>query len=64
VGFTFVEWTGGPLIVSGSGAGGGPHVRMWKVGPGGAVTELGSPGFFALPPGFLGGVSVAGGLFR
>jgi hypothetical protein len=59
-----VDGTGPAEIVTGTGAGGGPHVRMWKVGPGGAVTELGSPGFFALPPGFLGGVSVAGGLFR
>jgi hypothetical protein len=59
-----VDGTGPAEIVTGTGPGGGPHVRMWKVAPDGTVTEFGSPGFFALPPGFLGGVSLAGGFFR
>ena len=59
-----VDGTGPAEIITGAGPGGGPHVRIWKVAASGAVTEFGSPGFLALPPGFLGGVSVAGGLFR
>jgi hypothetical protein len=60
-----VDGTGRAEIVTGAGPGGGSHVRMWRVAPGtGAVTELGPPGFFALPPGFAGGVNVAGGFFR
>jgi hypothetical protein len=59
-----VDGTGPAEIVTGTGPGGGPHVRMWRMTPTGAVTEVGSPGFLALPPGFLGGLSVAGGLFR
>jgi uncharacterized repeat protein (TIGR01451 family) len=45
-------------LVTGAGAGGGPHVRVWSV-TGGVLSEL--TGFFAYDPSFTGGVSLAAG---
>ena len=47
-------------IITGAGAGGGPHVRVWSTA-GGAITELLGHGFFAYDPAFPGGVFVAAG---
>ena len=51
-----VDGDGRADIITGAGAGGGPHVRIWS---GATFTELG--GFFAYDPAFPGGVSVAAG---
>jgi hypothetical protein len=49
-------------VVTGAGAGGGPHVRVFSVDTAsGAVTDL--AGFMAYAPAFVGGVSVAAGDF-
>jgi hypothetical protein len=65
-GFTGGAWvaagnvTGGGAaeVITGAGAGGGPHVRVFdRTG-----VELAFPGFLAYPLGFTGGVRVAGGL--
>jgi hypothetical protein len=54
-----VDGDGRPEIITGTGPGGGPHVRVFKVNPTtGDVFPLGL-GFFAYAPGFTGGVSVA-----
>jgi len=45
-------------VITGTGAGGGPHVRVWRVGSG-SVSEL--TGFMAYTPAFTGGVFVAAG---
>jgi hypothetical protein len=46
----------GPVVVSaGTGAGGAPHVKLFRVDGAGNATQLGG-GFFAYDPGFLGGV--------
>jgi hypothetical protein len=45
-------------IVTGPGAGGGPHVRVWDLGSNAPVEDA---GFMAYDPSFKGGVSVAGG---
>jgi subtilisin-like proprotein convertase family protein len=46
------------LVATGTGPGGGPHVKIFKIDSAGTVTELGG-GFMAYDPGFTGGVSVA-----
>jgi hypothetical protein len=43
-------------VITGADAGGGPHVRVWRLSPG-PPTEL--SGFFAYDPAFRGGVRVA-----
>ncbi len=43
-------------VVTATGPGGGPHVKMFSIGGGGTQTELG--GFFAYAPNFTGGVMV------
>jgi hypothetical protein len=45
-------------ILAAPGAGGGPHVKAFRLHPDGSVTE--ALGFFAYVPAFLGGVFVAG----
>jgi hypothetical protein len=57
----------GILVSTGTGAGGGPHVKLFRVDGAGSPTQLGG-GFFAYDPGFIGGVqatlvSVGGELF-
>jgi hypothetical protein len=44
-------------IITGVGAGGGPHVRVMSLGPGGTPAELAS--FFAYDPGARAGMRVA-----
>ncbi len=45
-----------PVLVStGTGPGGGPHVKLFRVSGAGTPTPLG-PGFMAYDPGFMGGV--------
>jgi hypothetical protein len=56
VGCGDVDGDGVGEILTGAGAGGGPHVRIWKLA-GGAVTER--AGFMAYVPDFRGGVRVA-----
>lgn len=51
-----VDGDGHADIITGAGAGGGPHVRIWS---GATFTEIG--GFFAYNPAFAGGVRVATG---
>src|SRR5262249_10336185 len=56
-----IEGTGSGLIVTGADAGGGPHVRVFRLqagAPGGVVEVL---SFFAYHPAFVGGVRVAVG---
>jgi hypothetical protein len=52
-----VDGDGVADIVTGTDAGGGPHVRVFRVGA--SVSEV--AGFFAFDPGFTGGVRVAAG---
>ncbi len=54
-----VDGSPGAEIVTGADAGGGPHVRGWKMTAGTAPVEL--FGFFAYAPAFTGGVRVAVG---
>src|SRR5829696_4495967 len=49
-----VNGDGVPEILTGTGAGGGPHVKLFDGRTGGLLTE-----FFAYDPSFAGGVSVA-----
>jgi hypothetical protein len=59
-----VDGTGPAELITGTGSGGAPHVRIWRIDPAtGAPTEFG-PGFFAYDPAFLGGVKVSGGFHR
>lgn len=46
-------------VVTGPGAGGGPHVRVWDLGSGAALE---SAGWMAYAPGFTGGVEVGSGV--
>src|SRR5262249_61718723 len=57
---TLVRGPGGLFVVTGAGAGGGPHVRLFRVTDlaTGTVVPIG-PGFLAYDVGFTGGVSVA-----
>jgi hypothetical protein len=49
---------GSPAIITGPGAGGGPHVKVFRINPSNfAVTPLGG-GVMAYDPAFTGGVSV------
>lgn len=52
-----VDGDGYADVITGAGPGGGPHVRVWAAGSGGALSEL--TGFFAYDPSFAGGVFVA-----
>jgi hypothetical protein len=54
-----VDGDGRAEIITGAGAGGGPHVRVWAIAPSGAVEER--AGFMAYDPGFTGGMRVAAG---
>jgi len=54
-----VDGDGRADIITGAGAGGGPHVRVFKRDPNGSLAEL--TGFFAYTPVFTGGVYVAAG---
>ncbi len=56
VGCGDVDGDGGAEIVTGADAGGGPHVRVWKVA-GSTAMEL--FGFYAYDPAFMGGARVA-----
>jgi hypothetical protein len=59
-----VDGTGPAELITGTGPGGAPHVRIWRIDPAtGDPTEFG-PGLFAYDPAFIGGVNVAGGYFR
>lgn len=50
----------GDELITGPGPGGGPHVRVWSLGPSGTTpSEL--AGFYAYSTGFTGGVHVAAG---
>jgi hypothetical protein len=49
-----VDGDGTPDIITGTGVGGAPHVRVWSGATGGEIF-----GFFAYDPGFTGGVFVA-----
>ena len=53
-----VTGDGHPKFLTGTGAGGGPHVRIWNV-EGGRLTEVFGQGFFSYDPAFRGGVHVA-----
>jgi hypothetical protein len=46
-------------IITGTGPGGGPHIRVWGTSDGGGLFQL--VGFMAYAPQFLGGVRVAAG---
>jgi len=48
-------------IITGAGAGGGPHVRAFDAISGLPLAGPMGSGFFAYPLGYLGGVFVAGG---
>jgi sugar lactone lactonase YvrE len=52
-----VDGDGGPDVVTGADAGGGPHVRVFSLA--GGLHEV--VGFYAFPVGFAGGVRVAAG---
>ncbi|MCA1838977.1 MAG: hypothetical protein ABR507_10810 [Actinomycetota bacterium] len=52
-----VDGQGTSEIVTGAGGGGGPHVRVFKIGAGGVVQSFAS--FFPFPTNFTGGVRVA-----
>ncbi|MEY2396906.1 MAG: hypothetical protein QOJ00_80 [Actinomycetota bacterium] len=55
-----VNGDGKDEIITGAGAGGGPHVRVWTLAPGGqSFTEL--AGWMAYSTQFAGGVAVAAG---
>jgi hypothetical protein len=49
-----VDGDGTPDVITGTGVGGAPHVRVWSGATGGEIF-----GFFAYDPGFTGGVFVA-----
>jgi hypothetical protein len=58
VGAGDVDGDGKDEIITGAGAGGGPHVRIWKLS---GDTLTGNTGFFAYSSAFTGGVTVAAG---
>jgi hypothetical protein len=59
VGAGDVDGDGNAEVITGAGAGGGPHVRVWRIASDGTVSE--KAGFFAYTPAFTGGVRVAAG---
>jgi hypothetical protein len=54
-----VDGDGTDEVVTAPGPGGGPHVRVWHVLPGGGVVEYAS--FLAYAPGVTTGLSISGG---
>jgi hypothetical protein len=48
-----------PEVITTPGAGGGPHVRTWRIDSATGVATLG-PEFLAYPPAFTGGLAVSG----
>jgi hypothetical protein len=58
VAVTDADGTGRAQLVTGAGPGGAPHVKTWRVTPGGISPPTTLTSFFAYDPAFLGGVFV------
>jgi hypothetical protein len=58
VAITDADSTGQAQLVTGAGPGGGPHVKTWRVTPGGIAPPTTLTSFLAFDPAFLGGVFV------